>query len=200
MNEIVLAFEDVIKKYNVQFFDKVWEKNKSSWKLIYNINGLNDGSKFYPNLKIIFWLDSVKEELTDNVVSYLYSLDCDYKSMSLDRDIADIFNTILEFVGDEKTNKELVELILNGTDKFNEILKKENIDDFVQNLKFIPSGNKSCIDTFYAFELETNKEKYGFMLKCLPNNVWALSVVEEETKIQMKDIYKKIIEIIYATK
>lgn len=200
MNEIVLAFEDVIKKYKVQFFDKVWEKNKSSWKLIYNINGLNDGSKFYPNLKIIFWLDSVKEELTDNVVSYLYSLDCDYKSMSLDRDIADIFNTILEFVGDEKTNKELVDFILNGTDKFNEILKKENIDDFVQNLKFIPSGNKACIDTVYMFELETNKEKYGFKLKCLPDNVWALSVVEEETKIQMNDIYKKIIEIIYATK
>jgi hypothetical protein len=38
------------------------------------------------------------------------------------------------------------------------------------------------------------------MLKCLPDNVWVLSVDEEETKIQMNDIYKKIIEIIYAIK
>lgn len=203
MIDIIVSFEDLIKKYKVLFFDKVYEKTRGgSWKLIYNIQGLSteDTSMFYPNLKFIFWLNDTKTELTEDVISYLYSQSCDYKSISLDNDIEDVFETILKFIKNEKTNVELSEFILNGSDGFNKELKKKNINDFVSSLTYIPHGNKSCIETLFGFKIEMNTETYYFNLRCL-QKVWEVRMGDDITiQTTLKEVYEKIIDIIYATK
>jgi hypothetical protein len=202
MIDIIVSFENLLKEYKVLFFDKVYEKTRDgSWKLIYNIQGLttNDTSFFYPNLKFIFWINKEKTEITENVISYLYGQNCEYTSITLEENINDVFDKMLNLIKKEKTNIELSEFILNGTDMFNIALKKDNKTAFASNLTFIPHGNKSCLDTLFAFKLETNTETYYFSLKCLKDS-WELQINNEMIQTTLQDVYKKIIEIIYATK
>lgn len=202
MIDIIENFENLLKEYKALFFDKVYEKTSSgSWKLIYNIQGLSskDASMFYPNLKFIFWINKEKTELTENVISYLYSQTCDYKSITLDEDIEDVLELMLKDIKGEKTNIELSDFIINATDEFNKILNKKNIDDFISNLVFIPHGNKSCFDTRFEFKIENNMETYYFSLKSLKDG-WDMYMEEETFKTTLKDAHEKIIDIIYATK
>lgn len=202
MIDIIILFEDILKKYKVLYFDKIYEKTKDkNWKLIYNIQGLttDDNSMFYPNLKFIFWLDKTKTKLTDNVISYLYTQNCDYKSITIKEDLQETIDVILKFIKKEKTNVELSTFILNGTEEFNKILKNNNIEDFLSNLTFIPHGNKTCIDTKFEFKIESNTETYYFQLKSL-NGMWELYMEDIQMKLNIEDVYKKIIEIIYAIK
>lgn len=196
--EILIEFEKNLKDdWNVQFFDKVYEKYDKGFKLIYNIQGLTDKNStiFYPCLKIIFWLDSTKKQLTEDAITYLYSLNCDYKTISIDKHINDIFKTILNFINKEKTNKFLIDLIISGTDNFNLELKKIKKNDFIQELKYIPFGNTSCANMLYMFELKTNFDIYKFNIK-FTNDI--LLIIDNKTYIINTDnIYKKIIEILW---
>ncbi len=53
--QILVDFEKILKKHKVIKFDKIWEKADSNYKLIYNIEGLAIDTKFYANVKLIFW-------------------------------------------------------------------------------------------------------------------------------------------------
>src|SRR6185369_1756463 len=80
----IVKFEDFVKKQKALYLGKVFEKQGQGWKLIYNIQGLSIDDAYYANLKFIFWLDGDKEQITDAVVSYLYTQYCDYKSIAFD--------------------------------------------------------------------------------------------------------------------
>lgn len=202
MIEIIEKFENKLKEYQVLFFDKVWEKNKQDWKLVYNIQGLTtqDTSMFYPNLKIVFWLNNNKTKLSENVVTYLYEQYCDYRSRSIENNnIDEVFKFILDDVKNAKTNKYLSGFILDGTDNFNKIIKRDKIDDFITDLQFIPQGNKSCLETYFGFKLESNKDTYYFNLKVLKEG-YVLNMEDTTINIQLKEVYEKIIELIYGVK
>ena len=201
MIEVLETFEGLLNEnYKVLFFDKVWEKSGSNWKVIYNIQGLttNDSSMFYPNLKFIFWLNERKDELTDEVVTYLYEQYCDYRSTKIGN-IEETFDRILNEIKGSKTTKELAGFILNGTDEFNKILKKEGINDFISDMQFIPHANKSCLNTHFGFKIESNTNTYYFNLKSLKGE-WELNVDDSVEYIQMNEVYEKIITTIYGTK
>lgn len=193
--QVVIDFENIIKRYKVLKFDKIWEKTDTSYKLIYNLEGLSIDNRFYSNVKIIFWLDNKKEKLVENVITYLYTLSCDYKTITI-TSIEETFNAILQLLDKEETNKALSDFIINGTDNFNKELKVNSSEAFIQNLNYIPQGNKPCIKSNFKFELISNEETFTFYLKCLKNK-WELTYETTVEEIALKDVYKKLIKLIY---
>lgn len=195
----IVKFEDFIKTQKALYLGKVFEKQGQGWKLIYNIQGLTVDAVYYANLKFIFWLDGDKEQLTDAVVSYLYTQYCDYKSIAFnDENIVDQVKTALSHINAERTNTELSGFVIDGTDGFNAEIKRRGIADFVQNIKWINHKDKSCPDTEFKFEMETNDKKFEFHTKCF-KQYWELHYNGEKENIQFKDIHKKVIDLVYGT-
>lgn len=196
--EVLVDFENIIKKYKVLKFDKVWEKHDSNFKLIYNIEGLVVDNKFYAVVKLIFWLDGKKEKITEDVITYLYTLSCDYKSITFTT-IGETFDSILKQLDNERTNKELSEFIVNGTDAFNKELKINKINSFIQTLNFMPQGNVPCVSMKFMFGLVSNDKTYEFQLKPMKDG-WQLTYENNEEMSAMTEVPKKIIDWIYDIK
>lgn len=196
---ILYAFEEVVKKYKALFFDKVKEKTDNGWKIIYNIQGLNYKNTFYPNLKFIFWMNKDKSELSDNVVTYLYTQNCEFKSQLIQEDIfEEQIDNILQEIKKEKSNDDIINFILNGTDEFNSEAKKQNLELFFDNLAYKPGGNSACILHAFKFDLSANDILYTFELKSNKND-WTLNFDNQTNETSIEDVYKKIIEIINET-
>lgn len=195
MIEEIIKFENIIKEHQSVFFDKVWEKHENNYKLIYNIQVFVKDGILYPNLKIIFWLNSEKSTLTENVITFLYKQHCDYRTENITT-IEETFNNILNFINKENTNIFLREIILDGSLKINEIIEKENINNFCQTINFIPHGNVSCVMTMFKFDVVMNTDTYSILLKCKDDNKWELIIGEKSTIVDNKNVYKKIIELI----
>lgn len=196
MIEKVIEFEDNIKQYQCLYFNKVWEKHKNIWKLIYNIQGLVVDNKFYCNLKIIFWYNETKTELSENVITFLYSQNCIYKTINL-TDINQNINSILNMFYKQETNQLLNQLVVGGTDRFNEILSEREIDDFIQTIKFIPHEDTACSMTIFKFEIQTNKKLYTILLQFKDNDI-KLMYRGTEQMTGLDTIYKNIIDLIYT--
>jgi len=196
--QTLVEFESFIKNYKVIKFDKIWEKSDSNYKLIYNIEGLTIDTKFYANVKLIFWLDSAKEQFVENVITYLYTLYCDYKTITITT-VAETFENILQLLDQEQTNKDMSDFILAGTEAFNAELKEKNVNNFIQNLKFIPQGNMPCATMDFKFELQSNDDTYAFTLKAYINK-WELSYDSNKELVSLSDVPKKLIEWIYEIK
>jgi monomeric isocitrate dehydrogenase len=196
--QILVDFEKLLKTHKVIKFDKIWEKTNSNYKLIYNIEGLAIDTKFYANVKLIFWMDSNKENLSENVITYLYALTCDYKSITI-TNIEETFNNILSLLDKEQTNIDLSEFIINGTDSFNKEIKNNGISDFIQNINFVAQGNMPCVDIKYKFELKSNDDAYIFYLKPFKGE-WQLTYESNKELLPINDVPKKLIEWIYEIK
>lgn len=196
MRNVLIDFENYLKKLQSHFFDKVWEKHDNSYKLIYNIQGLVKDNKYYANLKIIFWLDGNKDEIVEDVVTYLLSQNCDYKSIQINYDnIQTTVDTILKFIDNEKTNNDLRYLMFDSLDDFNKIITQNDINDFVQNIENIPHGIVSCPLTIFKYKLTCNSDDYEFMLQY--NKGWILIYNSNEYNVNIKEIPKKLIELIH---
>lgn len=190
-------FENKIKNYKSSFFDKVWEKHDGNYKLIYNIQELvTDNNDLYLNLKFIFWLNADKNMLVEDVITYLYGQNCDYRSEPIDEDISITINKILSYINKEESNVFLRSLLLDGQNKINKIIDKENIKDFAQSIDFIPHKNVSCLMTIFKFNLIMNSGEYTFLLKPR-KDMWELIYDEKSEIIHINNVYKKLIEFIY---
>jgi hypothetical protein len=197
MRKVLNDFEDYIKEYSAKFFDKVWEKHDDTYKLIYNIQGLVIDNIYYPNLKFIFWLDENKNHIVENVITYLYGQDCDYKSIVFNEfDIAQTITTILQFIDSEKSTNDLRYLLFDSLDDFNKIITQKDIKDFVQNIEFIPHGNVSCTLTIFKHIVTMNSDDYEFLLKSNDNG-WIFIYNSNEQLINIKQVPEKLIEAIY---
>ena len=196
MRDILIDFENYIKEYKSIFFDKVWEKHNNSYKLIYNIQGLVKDNEYYANLKFIFWLDENKNDISENIITYLLGQDCNYKSININYDNIKItIDTILKFIDKEKTNNDLRYLMFNSLDDFNKYITQNDIKDFVQNIRNIPHGNLSCPLTIFKYEITCNSGTYEFMLKY--NDGWILIYNEEVIHVNIKEVSEKLLEIIH---
>lgn len=196
MRNVLIDFENYLKGLQSHFFDKVWEKHDNSYKLIYNIQGLVKDNKYYANLKIIFWLDGNKDEIVEDVVTYLLSQNCDYKSIQIDYDnIQTTVDTILKFIDNEKTNNDLRYLMFDSLDDFNKVITQNDINDFVQNIENIPHGIVSCPLTIFKYKITCNSDDYEFMLQY--NKGWILIYNSNEYNVNIKEIPKKLIELIH---
>jgi hypothetical protein len=196
MREVLVEFENIIKEYQSVFFDKVWEKHENVYKLIYNIQGFVKDNVYYANLKFIFWLDENKNEIVEDVITYLLSQNCDYKSLPINYDnIQQSFETILSFINNDKTNNDLRYLLFDSLDDFNKTITQYDIQDFVQNIENIPHGSVSCPLTMFKYELTCNSDTYTFMLEY--KDGWILIYNNERFQINIKDIPKKLIKIIH---
>jgi len=193
---ILFLFEEIIKKHKALFFDKIKEKTNDGWKIIYNIQGLNYKNTFYPNLKFIFWMNKEMNDLSHNVVSYLYKQNCLYRSQMIqEENFEEQIDAILEEIKKEKSNDDIINFILDGTDKFNIEVKKSELELFFDNLAYKPSGNSSCILHTFKFELSANDTLYEFELK-YNDNEWDLLFNNEKIETSIEDVYKKIIQMI----
>lgn len=196
MRNVLIDFENYLKELQSHFFDKVWEKHDNSYKLIYNIQGLVKDNKYYANLKIIFWLDGNKDEIVEDVVTYLLSQNCDYKSIQINyNNIQTTVDTILKFIDNEKTNNDLRYLMFDSLDDFNKVITQNDIKDFVQNIENIPHGIVSCPLTIFKYKLTCNSDDYEFMLQY--NSGWILIYNSNEYNVNIKEIPKKLIELIH---
>lgn len=197
MNSI-LHFENILKKEEALFFKKTWQQVDDTYKLIYTVQGLMYNNFYYPNLKFIFWVKNKKKRtLLDNIITFLYSQSCEYRTEYIDDDIRETFNRILEYIAEEQTNIELTQFIIGGTKEFNNEIKKNNVNDFIQNLKWEPHGVEQCDLTWFNFELITNNEIYKFLIKSMKNK-WVLDYNNNVYKIySLDEIPEKIIKLIY---
>ncbi len=143
-------------------------------------------------------VDSTKENLSENVITYLYTLTCDYKSMTITT-VEETFNSILALLDKEQTNIDLSEFILNGTDDFNKEIKDNDVNDFIQNLNFLPQGNMPCTDIKFKFELKSNDDAYVFYMKPFKGE-WQLTYESNTELLAIKDVPKKLIQWIYEIK
>jgi len=199
---ILFLFEEIIKKHKALFFDKIKEKTNDGWKIIYNIQGLNYKNTFYPNLKFIFWMNKEMSELSHNVISYLYKQNCLYRSQMIqEENLEEQIDSILEEIKKEKSNDDIINFVINGTDKFN-IEAKDNefdLEIFFDNLAYKPSGNSSCILHTFKFELSANDSLYEFELKHKENSKWDLLFNGKKIETSIEDVYKEVVEIITNT-
>lgn len=197
MSEI-LYFEDLIKKEESLFFKKTWEKIDKTYKLIYHIQGLMYNNFYYPNLKFIFWVKNKKKlTLLENVITFLYSQSCEYKTEKIEENIEETFNTILNFIAEEETNIILSKFIIGGTKKFNKEIRKNNINDFIQTIKWNPHKVKTCKETWFNFDLITNNKIYKFNIKSR-NNKWLLDYNDKVYELyNLDELPEKIIKLIY---
>lgn len=200
MNNITIQFENYIKQYKALFFNKIWEKFNNGFKLIYNIQGLNYNNNFYPNLKFIFWFDVTKQKITENVITYLYTSPCVYKTISINEEMPKIIERVLNSIKSVKSNKDLMTFIISGTDKFNEILKKSEIDVFISNISYIPFGNCSCDEYEYKFNIDSNTDSFLIRIRFDGEKYIIRYNDIEEVVNTVGEIYKKIIIMIYAIK
>jgi len=193
---ILFSFEQIVKNNKALFFDKIKEKTNDGWKIIYNIQGLTYENWFYSNLKFIFWMNKEMNELSDNVVTYLYNQGCEFKSQMIqEENFAEQIDFILNEIKDEKSNKDITDFIINGTDKFNIEAQKLKLELFFDNLAYKPSGNSACIAHVFKFDLSANDNLFEFELKCKAKN-WTLNFNNEITETSIEDVYKKITEMI----
>lgn len=191
-------FEKIIKQNKSIFFDKVWEKHNGDYKLIYNIQGyVTETDKLYPNLKIIFWLNNEKTALIENVITFLYKQNCNYKTETIKVDVKNTFNKILSYLDEEPSNLLLRELILDGAEIFNNVISKKKINDFAQTVNMEPIGNQSCISTLIDFTLIMNSGTYKFALKMVSSR-WNLIYNESNVMANdIEDIAEKVLDYIY---
>jgi len=197
---ILYLFEEIIKNYKALFFDKIKEKSNDGWKIIYNIQGLNYKNTFYPNLKFIFWMDKNLSKLTDDVVTYLYKQNCVFQSQLINEEnFEEQIDNILQEIKKEKSNDDIINFILNGTDQFNSEVKKLNLELVFDNLAYKPSGNAACMLHTFNFDLSANDDLFNFQLKCNKND-WDLIINTNKITIDLKEIYKTIIEVIKETR
>lgn len=197
MRIVLNNFEDHIKQYKVKFFDKVWEKHNDTYKLIYNLQGLVVDNVYYPNLKFIFWLDENKNDIVENVITYLYGQECDYKSILFNEsDISQTIATILQFINLEKGTNDLRYLLFDSLNDFNKIIAQKGIKDFVQNIEFIPHGNVSCTLTIFKHIVTMNSGEYEFLLNNSDNG-WIFIYNSNEQLINIKEVPQKLLEAIY---
>jgi hypothetical protein len=191
---MIEQFENIIKKYKALFFDKVWEQTDDGYKLIYNIQGLSDGSNFLPNLKFIFWYDNNKENVKD-ILTYLLGLNCEYSSIKIRNDIQEVFENVLKYIKNNKTNSQLSDFIINGVNRFNKLLSAEH--DPIVGIEYIPPGNSPCIKTIYRFDIETINDTFEIGLEYKTNGDILLTYDMDKYEISIfDDIYIKIINLI----
>lgn len=108
-------------------------------------------------------------------------------------------DAILEEIKKEKSNDDIINFILDGTDKFNIEVKKSELELFFDNLAYKPSGNSSCILHTFKFELSANDSLYEFELKHKENSKWDLLFNNEKIETSIEDVYKEVVEIITNT-
>lgn len=193
---ILYAFEEIIKKYKALFFDKIKEKTDNGWKIVYNIQGLNHKNTFYSNLKFVFWFNKEQTELSDDVITYLYRQNCEFKSQLIKLDVLEEqIDAILEEIKNEKSNSFINNFIVKGTDEFNLEAKKNDLDLFFDNIAYKPSGNSPCVLHSFKFDLSANDVLYTFDLKC-GDNKWEIIMDNETYEVEQEDVYKKIVEVI----
>jgi len=195
MEEIV-EFENIIKELTSLFFNKGYEKYNNGWKLIYTIQGLTYNNYFYPNTKFIFWLNQDKNEIIENVITYLRNDKCEYVTVKLQENYFDIIMNDIKSIPD---NININEFIVKGTDKFNELLNQLQITDFFSNLEYIPYGKGSCNDFKYKFKLTYNNgDVIPFDL--YKDDNWKIDIKNETIELKLNEIHEKLVKHIYEIK
>lgn len=195
LNEVLVKWEKILKQYQCIKFDKIWERFNDGYKMIYIVWGLTVNDSFIPHTKFIFWSNKEKDKITENVISYLYSLNCDYKSIPLEDDkLQHAFDFMIDSIKLETSNKELIKFIIDGTEPFNKQLKLKNVNDFVNTLELIPNDITNCVDTTFDFKLSFNNKNIIFKLKPI-NKEWSLYSGEEKHIIgAIKNTYETLID------
>ena len=196
-NDVLVKWEKLLKQYQSIKFYKVWEKFDNGYKAVYIVWGLTVNDAFIPHTRFIFWTNTNKDKITENVISYLYSLNCDYKSVTLDENkLQDIFDFIIKSIKLETTNKELMKFIIDGTEPFNREMKLNNVNDFVNTLELIPNEISNCIDMTFDFKLSLNDKEIQFKLKPIDKE-WFLYINNNKHNIgSIKNTYETIINAI----
>lgn len=197
--QVLTTFEDEIRKYKALFFDKLREHTNDGWKLIYCIQGMTWETTFFLNLKFIFWFDEKMEKFTHSSITYLYRQDGEYETVDLTDDLPTLVNEILTRINQEKSNSELSDFAVSGTDGFNEEFKRIGSDVFIQNLRYEPQGVTPSILTTFTFFLEEADTETELVLR-YDKDKWIIIKPEAENVdttiekgVTIDEIYKEVV-------
>lgn len=190
------VFSDAVVQSVKSVYETTDEENVS--KLIISIHGLETGTlnegylirefhKFLENknvstkiihTKFIFYTNKEKTLLVDNKFSWLYDIDCVYKTQTFDQDSEESLKSNLDGILSENNFGDDIKLLsdfLNTPSRhINEYLQREkNIDSFsvydieydpkfkIQPCKYVKFDFKINVNNIYEMNVNINKEDDG---------------------------------------
>jgi hypothetical protein len=190
------AVNSALASYKVASVEDVWEQTKDGFKYILSCNHLISSSGAIINLKIILWVDTNKEVLTTNKLTYLYDINCVYKTYEfVDLDaLKKQVKTIIEKKLFGKNIIVISDLLADSSQRVNEIFYNNKVKSYsVFSFNYEPADAiTSCKNTVFKFILNVNGQN-NLMLLIKLTDAWELTLnINDKTESKKINDLSKI--------
>lgn len=163
VNEALKILESVFGDEKAITAKSVWEKDGEKYKYVLTAHGLLSGNKPVLLSKFILWADENKLELVSKNLTWLYDVNCVYRSVQFDNEtsLKSAAEKILKDYVFGNNLRTLSELSLLGTaSKMNDCLAGKGIKNMsVHSFTYQPLHTvKPCEATTFDYKLSLNGE------------------------------------------
>lgn len=202
LSEIKDTVKKVLSKSKLLYVNDILEKTKDGWNLTYYVYGVTTDSNFILYTKFSFMLTEDKKDIRDKKLIILYDLMCNYYVTDFDdeADLTIYLSNLFEKGYDKGDIRDISNFTVEGTDKFNEELKKENKNIFISNMDFKYDEKVfNCNNLAFSFVLTTDidgKENNIYLRK--HNKNWKVSNDSFEKECtDINDVYSIVVNNLY---
>jgi len=166
ISEIEKVFKEVFDDTKVSSVKTLYDydEDRKETKLIISINNLFYNETNIIFTKFVFVVDDKKEKLRKNQFSYLYDINCDFRTVSFD-DTDEMIIKMNEILEGEKFGqnlKDLSDISVTMTSNTNEWLSDNGVDNIsIYSIKYQPLvDNISCDSLFFRFEINIDDSEF----------------------------------------
>ncbi len=156
--------------------DKV-EKTATGSLLTYTVFYMTYESSFVAYTKFSFMLNEERTELVERKIVILRDLNCNYKVVDfVDGDaLVNVIRHLMKNGYDKGDIRELSNVIVAGTDPFNDELKKDGIDNFIYSVEIVPTLISACPDLVLHMKITDNSDEKSLNVSKLQDK-WRISI------------------------
>lgn len=158
--ETIAAVSDALQSAKATAVKVVWEQFDGGWKYVVSVHGLLCEGVPVVHTKFIVWADEDKATLKKQSLTYLFDLNCVYRTFTFESadDIKAQIASITAGALFGKKLKELSSVMLNGQNRINEHLAKEGITSLsVMEFAYSPQFTITpCAATAFQFKLNVS--------------------------------------------
>jgi hypothetical protein len=182
------AVKTALSQFKAMQVNDLWEKTDNGYKYILSAHNLISADGAVVFFKLIFWVSEDKQTLTTNKITYLYDLNCEYRTFEFG-DMSSLEKMLGNIVSGLKFGENILavsDLMSDCASHVNKIFYDHDIKKFsVFSFDYQPASSiTACKDTVFEFSINVN----GYMqmqLRISYNGDWNVSLSEldrEETK------------------
>lgn len=171
----------------------VWEKTSKGYKYVLTAHGLLSGNKPILLSKFILWTDENKQELSSNNLTWLYDVNCVYRSKSFtdESSLETVLKGILTEYQFGHHLRKLSEITLMGAaSKMNNHFASIGIKNIsVYSLVYQPLHTvKPCEATTFDYKLSINEQDMLLTVR-RDNEAWKIDVVLGDERASEETAY-----------